>query len=1028
MHFPLRECAVLKFVHMMIKRGLTGLSILLFALSGGTMLAQDVADINLDVRHSLNGISELDRSKFIMIHAGSKDEWPTTAVERQFLEDYDVYLGRNNGSMPWYYSICKQDPAKPGWPSIPHLQQKGAELINDYKNNWNIKQYEHRRYRYMMGGQEGMYPNQTRLIGPTGAKWYMAKEGYAPLAEFFANYLKYSFGTGGSTGHPLPTFVEPMNEPFVKSGELGTTNANLSEMHKVVARRIKELNPGVKVGGYSAAHPAFEAGNFRHWENTWETFIDIAGEDMDFWSVHLYDNTKDHEENSTYRAGANVEAILDMIEHYSYLKFNVRKPFCISEYGSLLQIQDKPYSRARDWHNIRSFSTIMMQLMERQDVIEMALPFMLVKATWWKNDDVPEARYPYRLFRQKWEVEGETGNEWVYTEVVKFYQLWANVRGTRVDTRPGNLDVQVDTYVDSNKAYVIVNNMHQEARTVDLYIDGTGDAELESVFIKHMHAGQTGIPTLDSSVVYEPVERVDLGREATMILEYTFDRSLEMTDSSCERKYYASAYFKEIVGGQQLDFGIDSVVLGDKGEAVLRLGVGRDHGKSLYPEVRINDTLLSLPSSFRGDDLLRRDRFFGVLEIPVPYSALKDSNAISVTFADGGGHVSSVSMQVFNFSREISRTGEEILDVIISRDSRTMKPGKHLQLEAEVLPVNFENRNISWHSTDTNVATISETGLINSISEGSASIVVTTEADGLTDTCFVEVNEDAPPILAESIGVVPGSLSIIMGNTSSLSAELGPLDIDIWTVEWTSADTAIAEVSTSGEVTAKSIGQTYISARTTDGSNIRDSIILYVLPMPNSVDCSLFPVYVKSDSVLSFDVKYTLGDTMDIAVEVFWLGNPVDWVADDQVAAYPGAGTVTVEVFVTDTVSGLGAVPDAGSYIAQAWIREPGGDESTNSKKCFSSVVLTPKTGIEESAADRRSIRVYPNPAGNSFELRGNLSGQISVIVYDIQGRPCLDFSGNEQQQYNISKLAAGTYLVRVLSGDYSKVSILVKE
>lgn len=364
----------------MIRRLSTFLLVLL-AVSA-IVWGQDVVDINLDMKHSLNGVSQLDRSKFIMIHASAVDrEWPDEAIKKQFLEDYDVYLGRNNGSMPWNLSICKEDPAKSGWPSVSHLQQLGAAALNSYKLNTLAHHYENRRGRYMMGGQEGMYPNQTHEIGPNGQKWYLAKEGYQPLAEYFANYLKYFHGTGGVSGLPLPAYVEVMNEPFVKTGELGTTNANISEMYRVVARRIKELTPEVKVGGYSAAHPAFEASDFKHWENNWKLFMDKAGADMDFWSVHLYDNFKDYPGRVQYRSGSNVEAILDMIEHYSYLKFGVVKPFCISEYGSLASSDGSPYTKQRDWHNIRSFSTIMMQLMEKQDVIDMALPFLVLKGS-----------------------------------------------------------------------------------------------------------------------------------------------------------------------------------------------------------------------------------------------------------------------------------------------------------------------------------------------------------------------------------------------------------------------------------------------------------------------------------------------------------------------------------------------------------------------------------------------------------------------------------------------------------------------
>lgn len=999
---------------------LTGL--LFSALAFG----QDVVDINLDVKHVVNGISELDRSKYMMIHASAVDrEWPSEAVKKQFLEDYDVYLGRNNGSMPWYLSICAQDPDKPGWPSVAHLQQLGASAINSYKNKPTAFQYESRRGRYMMGGQEGMYPNQTHEIGPSGQKWYLAKEGYAPLAEYYANFLKYFHGTGGTTGLPQPAYVEVMNEPFVKSGELGTTNANLSQMHAVVARRIKELNPLVKVGGYSAAHPAYEAADFKHWETNWKLFIDIAGDDMDFFALHLYDNIRDIPSQGQYRAGSNIEAILDMVEHYGYLKYGYIKPFNISEYGCLSSNEGEPYTKERDWNNIRSFSTIMMQLLEKQDVVDMALPFLLLKANWW-NPDL-DYRYAHRLFRQKKELEGESGDEWVYTEVVKFFQLWSDVKGTRIDTKSSNLDTQVDTYIDGNKAYVIVNNMHHEARFVDLYMNGIGDANVQSVYVKHLHAENAGVPALDESTLTTPPDRIQVGREATAILEYTFDQPIEIPDSSSEAKYYADIYFQEILANQQIDFNLDGVTLSEEGEAVLRLGCGRDFGQSLQPIVAINGTAIPVPTNLRGDDQKNRDRFFGVLEIPVPYEVLKENNLVSVTFPDGGGHVSSLTMQVFTFSREISRTGDSILGVTVTPDVRVMKPGKQIQLEAEVSPGNFENRNISWHSTDATVATVSDSGLVHALTEGFASIVTTTEVGLLTDTCHIEVSSNAPDILAESVRISPRTLTLVMSHSSQLMNEVLPLDVDNKSLGWESLNPDIASVNHEGMVTGEAIGITYIRARTQDGSNLSDSVWVNITPLPNKVDCSPFPDLLETDSVITVEVNYTLGESKDVAVELKKTGVTLPWVAENQVTLEPGAGTALVTIKVKDRETGVGVFPITGNYILEASIRDVGGDRNTNSARCFKPIYLLERdlTGIFQ--LEEGQMQIYPNPAGSSIQVSGAKGLIEHITIYNMQGLACLDFTRQTDSNYDISTLARGVYLLKAEGNGFREVSIFVK-
>ncbi|MCI2283959.1 hypothetical protein L3081_11795 [Colwellia sp. MSW7] len=102
--------------------------------------------------------------------------------------------------------------------------------------------------------------------------------------------------------------------------------------------------------------------------------------------------------------------------------------------------------------------------------------------------------------------------------------------------------------------------------------------------------------------------------------------------------------------------------MGTNGEAVLRLGIGRDHGKSLLPTVKVNNTTLTVPADFRGYDQIQgkkysgRDNYFGVIEIPVPLVTLQTSNTITVNFSDTGGFVSTAALQVFTTSKLLTRS------------------------------------------------------------------------------------------------------------------------------------------------------------------------------------------------------------------------------------------------------------------------------------------------------------------------------------------------------------------------------------
>ena len=60
-------------------------------------------------------------------------------------------------------------------------------------------------------------------------------------------------------------------------------------------------------------------------------------------------------------------------------------------------------------------------------------------------------------------------------------------------------------------------------------------------------------------------------------------------------------------------------------------------------------------------------------------------------------------------------------------------------LVASITPSNADNKNITWKSSDTNVATVSSTGIIKAVKEGTATITATTVDGEKVATCIVTV-------------------------------------------------------------------------------------------------------------------------------------------------------------------------------------------------------------------------------------------------------------------------------------------------
>ncbi len=146
--------------------------------------------------------------------------------------------------------------------------------------------------------------------------------------------------------------------------------------------------------------------------------------------------------------------------------------------------------------------------------------------------------------------------------------------------------------------------------------------------------------------------------------------------------------------------------------------------------------------------------------------------------------------------------------------------GQTATLTATVLPTDATDKSVTWTCSNTSVATVSSSGVVTAVANGTATITATTkDGSNLSKTCAVTVN-----ILATSISLDKTSLSLTSaGQTATLSATVLPEGAADKSVTWTSSNTEVATVSSEGVVTAVANGTATITATTNDGSNLTAS-------------------------------------------------------------------------------------------------------------------------------------------------------------------------------------------------------------
>jgi uncharacterized protein YjdB len=186
---------------------------------------------------------------------------------------------------------------------------------------------------------------------------------------------------------------------------------------------------------------------------------------------------------------------------------------------------------------------------------------------------------------------------------------------------------------------------------------------------------------------------------------------------------------------------------------------------------------------------------------------------------------------------------------------------------ATLSPTNPTNPAISWTSLNPSVATISQTGIVRGIATGTTKIYVKTSDGGFTDTCLVTVS--SAPVAVTGVSVFPKILGVVMGDSSSVTATLSPINATNTAVTWTSLNSSIANVSQKGMVYGIALGTTKVYATTADGG-FTDTCVVNVLPIavtgvfvyPKTLglvigDSSIISAVVSPSDATNSDVTWT---------------------------------------------------------------------------------------------------------------------------------------------------------------------------
>lgn len=230
------------------------------------------------------------------------------------------------------------------------------------------------------------------------------------------------------------------------------------------------------------------------------------------------------------------------------------------------------------------------------------------------------------------------------------------------------------------------------------------------------------------------------------------------------------------------------------------------------------------------------------------------------------------------------------------------------------------NRAIVWASSAPQVATVDNAGKVTAVATGTATVTATSE--GKVGSAAITVTPPAP-IPVASVAVTPGSKSLAIGGTVTLSAttrDATGKTLTGRTVTWSTSSASIATVTTSGVVTAIGAGTATITA-TSEGQSGTATITVTAptTPAPPPAGAKLTYLVVSNIPTTSLSP----GQTVDLTatpqdqnhntmpnVTVSWSSSQSKVASVQSVTSTTGRVTAHKNGYVTITASAGGVSTD----------------------------------------------------------------------------------------------------------------------
>ncbi len=435
------------------------------------------------------------------------------------------------------------------------------------------------------------------------------------------------------------------------------------------------------------------------------------------------------------------------------------------------------------------------------------------------------------------------------------------------------------------------------------------------------------------------LSKVELGKKVKEIGEYVFDNCDAMTDISLPDS--VSVLGRNTFSASEL---LKNVSLGN--------GITKIPERAFYECPSLESIVLPYRVNTIDNEAFVNCTSLKELTIPRKTTQIADT-ILSYPAQMTIYGVAGTYAEDYAGSKNMKFVGREIPaeEVVLSPAELTLNNGSTGALELSIVPNNFTDE-VVWRSTNEDVATVTDTGIVEAKGIGTAAVNVT--VGGLSAVCNVTVMQ---PVTA--IYLSEDSLTMNALETHTLTADVSPETADNKAIEWSSSDEKVVTVDQNGLLTAVAKGTAAITAKALDGSGKEGSCSVtvrnnaYVVQSPSELEsehnysngCSDFWIYTLAGAE-SLDVTFHENTNIEEGFDYLYI-----YTGDGtEVGKYTGTALAGQTVTVAgDTVRIQLVSDDAGNAwgFKVAQIRNSSGEQIKIPQKITGTDIYTKST--EES-------------------------------------------------------------------------------